>query len=166
MQSKILYNSFIFIICTELSLRQAPCSVSLSSICLIPNPVSDKTFLRSWEIESQARLLFIVLRYSSARRRVTNGLVHLVRSYEQIVHNGLVHHKTGELTEPSTGGQVEDPPGGALRGGGARPRLLWLRPQGSVEGGAGGGHQDAQGQTRQGPERWNMRLISYKISNK
>ena len=59
--------------CTELSTRQAPCSVSLSSICLIPNPVSDKTFLRSWEIESQARLLFIVLRYSSARRRVTNG---------------------------------------------------------------------------------------------
>ena len=28
--------------------------MSLSSICLIPNPISDKTFLRSWEIESQA----------------------------------------------------------------------------------------------------------------
>ena len=28
--------------------------MSISSICLIPNPLSDKTFLRSWEIESQA----------------------------------------------------------------------------------------------------------------
>ena len=29
-------------------------NISLDSVCLIPNPVSDKTVLRAWEIQTQA----------------------------------------------------------------------------------------------------------------
>ena len=33
---------------------QEASAVTISTTCLIPNPLSDKTFLRTWEIESQA----------------------------------------------------------------------------------------------------------------